>query len=128
MRSCQRARSSSSLSEEKSDFFERQPQSLEGAAHGGVRDPNPVDLFDELTVFVEGQVGVEPNLLGEESVERCALAGGRSGDRLGFHISTLAAQLQVALYGRQRNAEGLCNFFSGHPTIDCRKYSQPEIS
>ena len=88
----QRARSSSSLSEERSDFFERHSQPFERPAHGGVGNPDAAGFFEQLAMLIEGQVGVQPNLLGEGGIKHPTFAGWRARDQLRFYVPGLAAQ------------------------------------
>jgi hypothetical protein len=45
-------------------FFERQLESFEGPAHGGVRNLYTIELVKELAMLIEGEIRVELDLLG----------------------------------------------------------------
>src|SRR5215208_4274766 len=95
--SCQRALSASSRSAAGRDFFERQPQTPEGAADAGDGDRHALLVVEELAVLLEGEVGVARDLRRQRLLQRPALARGRAGRRLGIDAARLSAQPQPRL-------------------------------
>src|ERR687890_874702 len=94
-------------------FFERKPEGLEGPTHGRTRNRHAALLLEELAMLFQGEVGVQANLGGQPLLQRRPFGRCGTGDRLGLHPSGLAAQPQVALDGRDRDAEGLCDLPAG---------------
>src|SRR5687767_6883820 len=123
----QRARSSSSRSEATGDFFERQPQLLEGAADAGRRDLRPVLLVEELAMLLKREVGIARDLPRQRRLQRGALPGGRPGHGLRLHPSGLSAQPQPAPDGRLGDAEDPRNLLAGNPAVAGGQRLQPEV-
>ena len=123
----QRALRSSSRSAAGRDFFERQLQPLEGAAHGGRRDLHAALILEKLAVFGQGQVGVEADLGWQPPLQCLSLARRGSRDRLGLDLAGLPAQPKVTPYGRLGDAEDLRDFLPWHAAIDGGQHLQSQI-
>src|SRR5215203_5564456 len=108
-------------------FFERQPQTPEGAADAGDGDRHALLVVEELAVLLEGEVGVARDLRRQRLLQRPALARGRAGRRLGIDAARLSAQPQPAPHGRLRDAEGLGHLPTRHPAVDGGEHPDPEV-